>query len=139
MSRSGYVDDCDDQWMMIRWQGMLASSIRGKRGQKLLRELVEALEAMPVKRLIPNELHANGEVCALGAVGLKRGLDMSDIDPQDYEYVAAQFDIAEPLAREIVYRNDEYWEGVTPEERHARMLAWARSKLKENVPTQAVG
>src|SRR4051812_16800179 len=108
MSRSGYHDDCDDQWAAIRYQGALKSALRGKRGQSFLRALIEALDAMPEKRLIRDALHANGEVCALGALGLKRGVDMSDLDPRDAESVAATFDIAEPLARDVVYYNDEY-------------------------------
>jgi len=37
----------------------------GRRGQKFLRDLIVALDEMPVKRLIKNDLHAHGEVCTL--------------------------------------------------------------------------
>ena len=47
MSRSGYSDDIDDNWAHIMWRGRVASSIRGKRGQAMLRELLAALDAMP--------------------------------------------------------------------------------------------
>lgn len=131
MSRSGYSDGCDG-WELIKWRGMVASAIRGKRGQKLLRDLLEALDAMPVKRLIANELEtAEGEVCALGAVGKARGLDMSELDPEEPEDVAAEFDIATCLAKEIVYENDEAgpWRGETPEQRWTRVRAWVASKI----------
>lgn len=56
MSRSGYTDDgWDDesaQWAAIRYAGALKSAVRGKKGQAFLRELLAALDAMPVKRLI---------------------------------------------------------------------------------------
>ena len=83
MSRSGYVDDFDEQWSLIRWRGAVRSAIKGARGQAFLREMLEALEAMPDKRLIEEELEQNGEVCALGSVGLKRGIDMKALDPDD--------------------------------------------------------
>jgi hypothetical protein len=133
MGRSGYVDDCDDQWAAIRWQGALASSIRGKRGQAFFRELIDALDAMPVKRLIPNDLRKDGEVCALGAVGAKRGMNLESLDPHEAEVLSGEFGIAEPLVREIEYRNDEGgpWDRPeTPEERWTRMRAWAVNKLK---------
>ncbi|GEM_PF-1710263 len=51
MSRAGYSDDCDS-WALIRWRGPLSSSIRGKRGQLFLRDMLSALDAMPGNRLI---------------------------------------------------------------------------------------
>lgn len=131
MSRSGYNEDIDE-WALIRWRGQVASSIRGKRGQKLISELAVALEAMPEKRLVREELKTtDGEVCALGAVGIARGITMDEIDPEDPSQVASAFDIAEQLAREIVYENDLYWR-ESPEQRHSRMLKWARSHIIES-------
>jgi hypothetical protein len=72
MSRSGY-QDYTDQWEVIRWRGAVRSAIRGKRGQAFLREMLAALDALPDKRLIRNELEVNGEYCALGAVGPAAG------------------------------------------------------------------
>lgn len=141
MSRSGYIDDCDDNWQMIKWRGMVASSIRGKRGQRLLTDLLAALDAMPVKALIAHELETkDGEVCALGALGKARGIDMEKLDPEEPESVAAAFDIATPLAQEIVYMNDDHldsrwneatkrYEDITPEERWKSMRAWVAAKI----------
>ena len=108
MSRSGYTDDCDDQWALIRWRGAVKSAIRGARGQAMLRELIAALDALPEKRLAADSLvNADGEFCTLGALGRARGLDMSAIDPGDREAVAKAFGIAEALAAEIMFENDE--------------------------------
>jgi hypothetical protein len=132
MSRSGYSDDCDG-WALIRWRGAVASAIRGERGQKLLRDLAAALDAMPVKALVSDELVTNhGEVCALGALGCARGMQdtMRKIDPEDREAVASAFNIAPALAAEIVYENDD-WLGETPEHRWLRMRRWVGNQLKK--------
>ena len=55
MSRSGYSDDLET-WQLIKWRGQVMSAIRGKRGQKFLRELLAALDAMPKKILITEDL-----------------------------------------------------------------------------------
>jgi hypothetical protein len=131
MSRAGYDDgDSCDQWGLIRWRGQVASAIRGKRGQAFLRELVEALDALPEKRLIANDLENGGSVCAIGSVGLKRGIDMSVLDPEDPEPIAAVFGIASQLVREIEWMNDEAWYCDTPENRWSRMREWAVSNIK---------
>jgi hypothetical protein len=129
MSRHGYSDDLD-QWDLIKWRGQVASAMRGKRGQALLVDLVNALDAMPEKVLIARELiDGAGDVCALGAVGLRRGISMEHLDPEESESIADAFDIAEQLAREIVYVNDEggnAWRGdETPQARWKRVRAWA--------------
>ncbi len=131
MSRHEYTDDCDDDPLAFgRWRAQVASAIRGRRGQKLLRDLRDALDAMPEKKLIAEELvTVDGQVCALGAVGRARGVCMTGIDPEDSGKVAGLFDIAEPLAREIAYENDEYYPRQTPEQRWEYMRAWVESKL----------
>src|SRR4051812_19002978 len=85
MSRSGYNEDCE-QWSVIRWRGQVAAAIRGKRGQRLLLDIVKALDAMPDKRLVTGELvREDGEVCTLGAVAVRRGIvdKLAEIDPDD--------------------------------------------------------
>ncbi len=156
MSRSGYHEDSDDQWSMIRYRGMVASATRGKRGQALLRDILIGMNGMTVKRLIAEELAVeDGAVCAIGAAGKLRGVDMSGLDPDDAETVAGKFDVADCLAREIVYENDEAgWSGEyefidrgvdrwgrrdiyshmreeTPEERFNRMRKWVRSRIQD--------
>ncbi len=129
MSRSGYSDDID-QWDLIRWRGQVASAIRGQRGQKLLREMLAALDAMPDKTLVTGDLETEeGEVCALGALGKVRGIDMQKLDPTEPDDVAAAFDIAPQLAREIVYENDEGWHNETPEQRWVRMRKWVAAQI----------
>jgi hypothetical protein len=94
----------------------------------LLREMASALDAMPAKRLIADDLEHNGEVCALGCVGMARGLDMSKLDPENQEQVAKAFGIATALAMEIVYINDE-WHHATPEARWLAVRKWVAKQI----------
>ncbi len=127
MSRSGYSEDCE---YLDLWRSNVERTIGGKRGQAFLNELLQALEAMPEKRLIRSSLEKDGEVCAIGAVGLKRGVKMEHLDPEDPRQVGRAFGISDMLAQEIVYQNDETNYRQTPEERWERMHAWAKSNLK---------
>jgi hypothetical protein len=196
MSRSGYSDDYDDGNSLAMYRGVVASAMRGKRGQAFFRDLVDALDAMPEKRLIegdlireeppcdlvrwlfaaPNEYRDDYDprrpdswrlpesvewrddcgVCAIGALGLKRGVSMARLDPEDAATIGEIFNIAEQLAREVVWENDEasgrvtvvpsrydpvsgrYVNGVyrdeTPEERWQRMRNWAARNIREPQP-----
>lgn len=132
MSRSGYIDDFEDNWSLIRWRGAVASATNGARGQALLREMLSALDAMPVKELVAHELEADGAHCALGVVGKARGLDLKKIDPEDSQLVASIFGIANALACEIVFINDEgEWGGNERSARRwIRMRAWIASQIQ---------
>lgn len=131
MSRCGYTEDCDDWWQHIMWRGRVTSAIRGKRGQAFLKELVEALDAMPEKRLIKDELRTTEGVCALGCVGAKRGMDLEKLEPENTEALVAAFGIADAMVREIEWQNDENWYGKeTPEIRWQRVRDWAASQIK---------
>jgi hypothetical protein len=134
MSRHGYCDDIDDQWATIRYMGALKSAMRGKKGQAFLRELRDALDALPEKCLISEELvNEEGDCCAMGAVALARGLDVSKVDPEEPEYVAAVFGINEKIAREIAYHNDDDYGSVTPQQRWQRMRNWVDRHIKPDV------
>src|ERR1700754_1072963 len=105
MSRSGYSDDCENLGL---WRGAVARAISGERGQAALKELAAAMDAMPEKTLAAESLvNHEGEFCTLGVLGQARGLDMSLIDPEDYDWVADAFNLAPAMVREIVYENDE--------------------------------
>jgi hypothetical protein len=125
MSRHGYIEfDGDDPLAEGRWRGALKSAIRGKRGQSFLEELIQALDAMPEKALASHSFTRDGEICALGAVAVKRGIDVSEFEPGDdedewddeinHDALGAKFGIASILAREIMFENDDcdqwHWE-----------------------------
>ena len=129
MSRSGYTDECDESWELIMWRGAVASAIRGKRGQAFLKEMLAALDALPEKKLIADDIVKEGACCAIGSVALARGTDVRGLDPTDRRSVAKTFGIAKALVAEISYMNDEgIWgyrnPGETPEHRWTRMRKW---------------
>lgn len=147
MSRSGYCEDYEEPALTLYWQAV-ENAIKGKRGQALLKELEAALVALPEKRLATDdmarwdELHpADSEVCALGAVALKRGLDkgkdrltvikeIMEKFPEGLEAceLTDEFNIAECLAKEITYVNDEMSSGG-PERRYEHVLKWVREQI----------
>lgn len=129
MSRSGYDDYCYDNSLYL-WRGAVASAIRGRRGQAFLREMLVALDAMESKRLIRGDLVKDGEVCAIGVVGLRRGIDVGELDPVDRDGVASAFGIAGALAAEIFYENDEL-ALETPEHRYERMRRWVVANIRD--------
>lgn len=134
MSRSNYTDDCDDYWSLIRWRGAVASAIRGKRGQAFLREMAAALDAMPVKELIADQIVTDtGACCAMGAVAKARGCKTDDLDPDDREKVAERMGIAEALAAEIAHENDDdfCFREETPAQRWERMRSWVDAQLSQ--------
>lgn len=142
MSRSGYIDDLgdDDPLAYGRWRGRLMSSIRGKNGQAFLREIIEALDALPEKRLVANSFaEPDGQnFCTLGAVGHKRGVDLAQFaeqiadDDLDQGSVAGVFGISYVLACEIMAENDDCGpHHETPEQRWSRMRRWAERHLIE--------
>jgi hypothetical protein len=108
MSRSGYNEDGDgDNWSLICWRGAVNSAIKGKRGQAMLRDLLAALDAMPDKRLVAGDLEVDGQFCALGVLGQARNLTLASIDTYDWGALGTNFNVAEALAREIMWINDE--------------------------------
>lgn len=153
MSRSGYSDECENVGL---WRANVDRAIAGERGQKLLRDMLVALDAMPVKRLIEGAIQeSSGDVCALGSVALLRKMDVTDLDECERDDVAKAFGIAPTLAAEVAYINDEYHRGEcvtlqgpreqctydrwgggysvfvpeTPEERFVRVRAWVIENL----------
>ena len=110
MSRAGYSDDLTN-WSLIRYRGQVASATRGKRGQEFLRELRDSLDALPEKKLCDGDLEQpSGRVCAIGAVGKARGIDMTGMDAEimtEDGKLGEMFNIADPLVREIEFVNDD--------------------------------
>jgi hypothetical protein len=132
MSRSGYSYCSDFEYNAIGlWRGAVRRAVHGKRGQAFLAELVNALDAMPVKELIAGEVVRDTEhVCALGSVALARKLDVSELEIDDGEEVGATLGIARALACEIAYENDEAATSKeTPAERWQRMRQWAVEQI----------
>lgn len=150
MSRSGYCDcDCDEANANL-YRANTDRAFAGKRGQAFLKEMLAAMDAMPEKRLIAYgfevtedlDYRANenvGDVCALGTVSKARGINMSDLNPliedddgRVGEIAGKRLNIAECMAREIMYWNDEaFGRRETPEERFVRMRKWIEKQIRK--------
>ncbi len=98
----------------------------------MLRELLDALDAMPDKRLIEGDLVTeDGECCTIGALLLHKKVS----NPRHYhewnEGIAAQLDVATCLVQEIEWENDEAACQELPEKRWTRMRKWVAAQIKE--------
>lgn len=151
MSRHGYSDDFDDYLSYGRYRGQITSALRGRRGQRFLRELINVLDAMPVKRLFAIDYDQDGlyqkvddehrndldlcRPCALGAIANARGWeDRMDLNASEHHVIASRLDIHENLVAEVQFKNDEGWHGIMSEEsRWQFMRDWAVSNLKTDL------
>lgn len=134
MGRAEYSEDCDGSEVFL-YRRSVETALRGRRGQRLVRDLIAGLEAMEDRRLITEDLvDDEGCVCALGAVARIRNIDdtlLKVLNDQSPSLVARVLDIAESLAREVMFENDDDF-GIhieTPEQRWERVYAWAQAHL----------
>ena len=156
------INECDDQASFLRacaWEANTNRHLAGKLGQKALRELEAALLALPEKALTANRfirLHGPaddvGEVCALGALALKRRIDAGESraeavkkiaedwkgDAQDEaesegsgdEEAAYYLNLKRVFAWAIIDQNEEAGpHDQTPEDRYRRVLAWVQKRI----------
>lgn len=142
MSRVDWGDGDHEYGWLYRQHSDAA--IGGRRGQAFLREMVSALDSMPAKRLAAEVfVSESGEVCAMGAVALTRGIT-TDVDAYDPDSVGRALGIAPRLAMEIAYENDREESGSrtigeTGEDRFARMRAWAVRRIKPDPEPSPTG
>jgi hypothetical protein len=141
MTRLYYDDDCNPSEEGLR-QGWLRSAIRGQRGQRFLRDLVAALDALPAPELSSGSLEdpETGCCCAFGAVRRFRGPENvrlcfhpeeEDMTPDS---LAEPFGVPETLAWAVVQANEEMSSGNTERDRRRRwaeVRAWAVCNLQE--------
>ena len=155
MSRSCYSDDFGDEYpgQLGLYRANVERSLRGKVGQARLRELRDALLALPVKELRP-DLFATGQpqapqVCALGAWAwrkasgdVERAAEIGGgVEADDEETAEALRPLGWPrlVVLETVYENDrdsyiyETFEG--PADRH-RPWDWPIQRRLAETPAE---
>lgn len=145
--------DSDDNPMPVGlWWSAYNRARTSNRGQQVLRDLEQALLAIPDKRLAYEHISHEGAVCAIGAyvtwqeqqAGQDRSAAIKELEDccyEEHESLRATAEIGEAagiawtLAWEIASANDyAFGRGFTPEERWERMLAWVRAQM---IPTTA--
>jgi hypothetical protein len=124
----------------------VASAIRGKRGQEFLKKLMAALDAMPVKELVANDLQVDGEYCTMGLYGAAYVPAVLECDTEEHDVIADLVNVAPQLVQEVMFLNDEgYFDGNSEFDRrpYAEKMAvqgaarwkymrnWAESNLKK--------
>lgn len=147
MSRSGYSDGEGEGNYIHLYRATVDRAIRGPRGQRLLRETLDVLDAMPVKELAENAaFNESGQFCTLGIVEHQRGGDVNTLrdemehaeDWYDWSALSKRFDAPETLLREIMYVNDEWCfvhgtytqpRDMTPAKRWEVVREWVASKI----------
>jgi hypothetical protein len=87
MSRINYSEDEDYPGQFELFRANVRRSVRSKAGQAALRDLREALLALPNKRLVAHYLAKDGDVCTTGALVLKR---RSEAEAKPFEALAAE-------------------------------------------------
>ena len=155
MSRTSYTDDYGDDFpgQINLFRANVRRSMRSRAGQQRLRELRDALLALPEKELYPQVFvegpRESPAVCALGAWALKKAdgdadaaSSMVDADP-DYGWDVEAADQLAPhgwpklVVLETVYQNDEEC-GVRevihgPATRHG---SWPVVRFRDETPAE---
>ena len=151
MSRHWEGENDSDLWMLDygRWTRNMKVAPGSKNGQRYLRELKAALEAMPLRRLLRGELagYAPGNeelVCALGAFAMYKGTSFNDLDA--YQGADGSIELAQAhgmtqtLAYMVGIENDRTrWDVAarslrpeSPEQTWQRMYDWTCSLIKSS-------
>jgi hypothetical protein len=131
MTRLHYYDDDSDPSQEGLAAGALRSAIRGERGQRFIRDLVQALDALPLPDLAAGALEdeETGCPCAFGAVRRFRGADAvplwfhpmeEDVTPDN---LAKPFNVSKTLAWAVVQVNED---GMIGNDEETRRLRWKR-------------
>lgn len=130
---SDEYDGTEAEWAFH--EANVRRALNGKHGQKNLREIEQALLAMPDKRLCEGALQEpDGLVCVIGAYGLWKGLELPKGGGDYWSTIelGLKLGMTGTLTHEIASTNDaDYVE--TPEERYWRVLGWVRSEIKETI------
>ncbi len=131
--RISYTEDEEFGGQFELWQANCMRSLKGKVGQRELRELRAALLALPEKRLVCGLLEsADGEMCAIAAYGKHKGVDLSEFDlDYDNDKVGIAGGMPSLVAWKVVEMNDVEFSHVSREGRYERMLAWVESLITD--------
>lgn len=163
MSRYDYESgDYPAHW----WQIDLERALTSGRGQRLLREVLAALIAMPRWELIEAEIVevttddddqvVDGAVCAVGAYAaycIRQGgwtwtEALSQLaedgwrggDSYDTQRLGQKYGLARTVAYELGWLNDEAYARLSPSERWHAVFGWVWGQIRvERMPLAAAG
>lgn len=131
------------------WWANTKRALMGRKGQRALSELREALVALPEPVLVSGRLATEaGQVCTVGALIVHRRVSkgeereavlrelaakLTDDDDPDGALLTTDEGVAVGLTFVLAWRlaqlNDEDFEGYAPEQRYTAVLAWIDRQL----------
>jgi len=140
--RINYSDEEDFPNQAFLWEANYERSLKGRKGQSALRDIEQALLALPEKKLIADALQDDdGQVCAIGALAKHKGVSMPppleiDSEFEDYKVIDQMVELGRSLgvpklvAIAVIHENDNDWNVPTPEARYRRVLTWVQRQLR---------
>ncbi len=147
MTRLSYYEGGDEHENLHfgRWEHNTRQVLKGKRGQKLLHEIEEALLSLPEPRLIANKLYGpslfDGKemFCVVGALAKFRGTKNEVLKQADHEGIGGvdfglQLGMPYTFGWNIMEENDgpdgEWHEDRrSPEQRYEDVLTYVRRNI----------
>jgi hypothetical protein len=146
-------DADDDEIPYGLWVGAVDRATYSRRGQQALRDLEQALLAIPDKRLAYEHIAHEGQVCAVGAYlawqqqqaapDKDRAAIVKELEAEHYDEdeslrwtarAGQEAGLAWSLAWDIASTNDYHFgRAHTPEQRWEDMLAWVRKRIRQPV------
>lgn len=112
MSRISYSEEEDWPGQFELWRANTERSLRGRGGQRALRELEAALIALPEKRLIAGHLAKDGMVCTVGALVVEKKVSLGQAREQVLAEFQAEYEGA--MGCTCFHRRDEHGDGTGP-------------------------
>src|SRR5258708_3710768 len=107
MSRINYCDEEERPGQFALWNANCQRSIKGKAGQRELREFETALLALTEKRLIRDALtDGTGGLCAIACYAKHKGIDLSAFDLDESDEVGIAAGMPRLVAWEVIALND---------------------------------
>lgn len=137
-----YDEEWNNQWEL--WEANTLRHMRGPAGQAILRELREALLALPERKLINSRLaDEQGCVCTIGALALHRGRKVEELaalipaelwdeyeEELKTEALGRELGLKHVMIVALAGQNDDTWRTETPEQRFERVLKWVESEIQ---------
>ena len=138
------VDYSEDEYhpgQFALWHANCRRSMQGKKGQKALQEIEQALLLMPDKRIYKDVLvRHTGEVCVIGAMLVQQRINTGmsrdeavasccELNSENTENVGVEIGIPRMLSWSLVVENDDEYKTRTPEQLYEHLLAWVQERI----------
>lgn len=137
--------DGNEEFRRGAWAENSRRAFASKKGLKMLRELRDALAALPERRLLGGQFaniwHEDddsirvGDVCAIGALAKYKGFEFTshhgseDFDGFETAAIARSLGMSYVMGYDLAYRNDETYGSLGESERWWTMYGWLTAMI----------